>query len=152
MATTSRIDSTQLRLISLEKDGQWLLDHHEAEECHKCGVFVADVNRLFGDVFELDVNLREETFGGIAYSAELGKTVEILFLKCFLLATTAERLVNWFGKQRHSVEGADTLRSWLRELEACNRPSGEVPDWLEEKRLAAVEEHRQGKTLAGWAD
>lgn len=152
MVTAIRLDTAQLRLIALERDGQWLLDHHEAEECHRCAEFVAAANRLFDDVFELDVALRENAFADSAAPVALGDSVEVLFLKCYLLAAIAERLVTWFERKGHSVEGADALRSWLRELEACNRPSGEVPDWLEDKRVAAVEEHRNGKTLPGWVD
>ncbi len=149
MVTAIRLDATQLRLISLERDGQWLLDHHEAEECHRCADFVAEANRLFGDVFELDITLREEAFGDGAAPVD---SLEVLFLKCYLLATMAERLVTWFERKGHAVEGAEPLRIWLRELEACNRPSGEVPEWLEAKRQAALAEHCRGETLAGWAD
>lgn len=149
MTTTYRIETSQLRLISLERDGQWLLDHHEVEGCHRCADFVTAANRLFEDVFELDITLREEAF---ARGEAAVDPLEVLLLKCYLLAATAERLVTWFERKGHAVEGAETLRTWLRELETCNRPSREVSDWLETKRLAAVAEHRRGETLAGWAD
>ncbi len=150
--TTYGFDATQLRLIHLERDGQWFLDHYEAEECHNCGGFVADVNSLFGEVFDLDTRVREDAFKGVPYSPELANAVEVLLLKCYCLSVTAERLVMRFERKGRAVEGAEALRRWRRELEACNKPGDEVPDWLEEKRLAALEEHRQGKTLAGWAD
>jgi len=152
MDTLFEIDSARLKLTALERQGDaWLAEHLEAEARQRFEDFVSRLNDLFGEVFELDIKAREEHLDSGDYNAELSKALEVLFLKCYFLAMTAERLASWFEKKGHAVEGADALRDGLRELEACNKPGDEVPEWLEEKRLVALEDHRQGKTLPGWA-
>ena len=153
MATSVQIDSAQLKLISLERQGEaWLLDHHEAEECHKFQNFITMVGELFADVFDLDLRIREDHLQSGVYNEDLFKTSEILVMKCYFLAVKVERTASWFEKKGHAVEGIVALRAWLEELRSCNQPSDEVPDWLESKRLNAVDEQRHGRTLVGWAD
>jgi len=153
VATSVQIDSAQLKLISLERQGEsWLLDHHEGEECQKFQTFIAMVSALFTDVFDLDLRIREDHLQSRVFSEELFKTAEILVMKCYFLAVKVERTASWLEKKGHAVDGIVELRSWLQELRSCNQPSDEVPDWLETKRLTAVDEQRHGRTLVGWSD
>ena len=147
------LDSAQLKLDALDSRGErWLLDHREAAACGAFKLFLGELNAFFGEVFELDLRLREDSFGGFAYSAELDEALENLVMKCYFSAVKAERTAERFAAGGYAVDGVEPLRDWLRELGACSNPRLETSDWSERKRAAAEVEHAGGQTVLGWTD